>query len=344
MAALTSTILLPAFCKGPVILRALVLAQAVAIVLAFAPGAANDPWLRLGFVSLFVQWIMLTTSALLCFFRHYLNRLSAVSLGIAVIAILMSVTFAISVSSYWIIADSLWESPLPFTQFVLQNLLIALIIGLMAIQFFMLHTERHQRITAHAKAELIALQARIQPHFLFNSLNTVAELTQHDAKAAEQALLDLSALFRAALHAGSNSSLNEELKLARQYIALEQWRLGERLRINWSVSENIPNISVPALLIQPLLENAIRHGIEPLPSGGEIDVSLTIHTRQVVLLIVNPVLPGEVLSKGHGIALDNVKQRLALMFDDSASLVCARVGQQFRAKLVLPFNTAGGAT
>lgn len=343
MTALTSALLLPAFCKGPVLLRALVLAQAVAIVLAFAPGAANDPWLRLGFVSLFVQWIMLTTSALLCFFRHRLNTLSAVSLGIAVIAILMSVTFVISVSSYWLIADSLWAAPLPFTQFVLQNLLIALIIGLMAIHFFMLHTERHQRISAHAKAELLALQARIQPHFLFNSLNTVAELTQQDAKAAEQALLDLSALFRAALQAGSDSSLNAELKLARQYIALEQWRLGERLRINWSVPENIPNISVPALIIQPLLENAIRHGIEPLPNGGDIDISLTIHTRQVVLLIVNPVIVVEAFRKGHGMALDNVKQRLAWMFDNRASLVCARVGQQFRAKLVLPFNAEGDA-
>lgn len=331
-----SNVFIPVFCKGPVILRALVLAQAVAIVLAFAPGASSEPWLRLGFVSLFVQWITLTTSALLCVFRRQLNGLQPVKQGAAVISILLLVTLTVSISAYAVFADSVWGNPLPFTQFVVQNLLVSAIVGLMAIQFFMLHTERHQRLTAQARAELEALQARIQPHFLFNSLNTVAELTQQDAKAAEQALLDLAALFRAALHAGSESTLNAEIILAKQYSALEQWRLGERLTISWTIPQIVPEVPVPALLLQPLLENAIRHGIEPLPEGGEITIELNVCAEQVVVMIVNPVVASDSRNKGHGIALDNVRQRLELMYEGKGNLASARIGLQYRVKLVLP--------
>lgn len=334
----SSALLLPAFCRGSVILRALVLAQAVAIVLAFAPGTADDPWLRLGFVSLFVQWIVLTTSAVLCVLRAQLNSLPAPRLGMAVMAILLIVTSIVSLVSHAVLAESLWFNPLSSGRFLAQNLLLALIVGLMAIQFFMLHTERHQRITAQSRAELVALQARIQPHFLFNSLNTVAELTQQNANAAEQALLDLAALFRAALHAGDNSTLVAEVKLAQQYVALEQWRLGQRLTVNWQLPDVVPDIAVPALLLQPLLENAIRHGIEPLADGGQIDVSVTQHAKQIVILVVNPLSGRLSEVKGNGIALDNIRQRLALHFDDNASFNCAAVNQQYRVKLVLPVS------
>jgi two-component system, LytTR family, sensor histidine kinase AlgZ len=333
-----TSILLPAFCKGPVILRSLVFAQAVAIVLAFAPGAAEDPWLHLGFVSLFVQWIMLTTSAALCLLRNPLNRLPALRLGFAVMAILLLVTMVVSLLAHLLLAQSIWLVPLSREQFLMQNLLLALIIGLMAIQFFMLHIERQQRIVAQSRAELVALQARIQPHFLFNSLNTVAELTQQDPDAAEQALLDLSSLFRAALYAGDNSSLLNEIQLARQYLALEKWRLGARLQIHWQLPDPIPELAMPALILQPLLENAVRHGIEPQAQGGSISIQLQVHRSSCTLLIINPA--SDATTKGHGIALDNIRQRLALQFDDAARLSSAVVEGQFRLKLQLPFSEA----
>lgn len=331
-----SGLILPAFCRGPVILRALVLAQAVAIVLAFAPGAAEDPWLHLGFVSLFVQWIMLTTSAALCLLRKPLNQLPALRLGVAVMAILLLVTTSVSLVAHLLLAQSVWLVPLSRTQFLLQNLLLALIIGLMAIQFFMLHIERQQRIIAQSRAELVALQARIQPHFLFNSLNTVAELTQQDPDAAEQALLDLASLFRAALYAGDNSTLVQEIQLAKQYLALEQWRLGSRLQTQWQLPDAIPQVNMPALIIQPLLENAVCHGIEPLAHGGTIYIQLQIHRYSCTLLIINPSSGAQ--SKGHGIALENIRQRLALQFEDTARLSSAIVDGQFRLKLQLPLS------
>lgn len=330
-----TSILLPAFCKGPVILRSLVFAQAVAIVLAFAPGAAEDPWLHLGFTSLFVQWIMLCTSASLCLLRKYLNALPALRQGISVMAILLLVTAMVSMVAHFLLAQSVWLVPLSKEQFVLQNLLLAMIIGLMAIQFFMLHTERQQRMLAQSRAELVALQARIQPHFLFNSLNTVAELTQQDPDAAEQALLDLASLFRAALHAGDKSDLRKEVTLARQYLALEKWRLGDRLRVQWQLPDPIPELPMPALVLQPLLENAVRHGIEPLADGGCISVQLSLHKHSCTLLIINPA-PTLAGPKGNGIALDNIRQRLALQFEESARISSAIVDGEFRLKVQLP--------
>ncbi len=334
--SIDSTLLLPAFCRGPVILRAIVLAQAVAIVLAFAPGALSDAWLRLGFISLFVQWITLMTSAALCILRPALNRLPALRLGVAVMAILLVVTACVSLVSHALLAQSLWLSPLALEQFLLQNMLLAGIIGLMAIQFFMLHIQRQQGIIAQSRAELLALQARIQPHFLFNSLNTVAELTQQDANAAEQAILDLAAVFRAAMHAGDTISLSQELTLARQYLSLEQWRLGTRLQVRWQLPEPLPELNLPALTIQPLLENAIRHGIESCVQGGVVGIELVQSKTTMTLLITNPIGDKRDSNTHNGIALANIAQRLQLFFGAEASLSCNEKERQFRVKLVLP--------
>lgn len=334
--SIDSTLLLPAFCRGPVILRAIVLAQAVAIILAFAPGALNEAWLRLGFISLFVQWITLMTSAALCILRPTLNRLPALRLGVTVMAILLVVTACVSLASHALLARSLWLSPLSIEQFLLQNILLAGLIGIMAIQFFMLHIQRQQGIIAQSRAELLALQTRIQPHFLFNSLNTVAELTQQDANAAEQAILDLAAVFRAAMHAGDTISLSQELTLARQYLSLEQWRLGTRLQVRWRLPEPLPELNMPALTIQPLIENAIRHGIESCVQGGVVGIELVQSKTTITLLITNPFGEKRDSNTHNGIALANIAQRLQLFFGAEASLNCNKKERQFRVKLVLP--------
>lgn len=337
-----NAILLPVFCRGPVILRALVLAQAVAIVLAFAPHLTEDPWVRLGFVSLFVQWIMLITVALLCVMRGLINRLAALKQGIVVMLILLGVCALVSIVAHTLLTNSLWTNAQPLSLFLIKNVLVAFIVGLISIQFFMLHTERNQRVAAQSRAELDALQARIQPHFLFNSLNTIAELTQQDANLAEQALLDLSGLIRAALYAGGNNSLTEEIDLAKHYLALEQLRLGTRLQVVWTLPEQIPNLVIPALTIQPLIENAVRHGIEPEIQGGVIEILLQLSKGAATFIITNAVPAVSQKTSGNGIALENIRQRLALQFDDKARLVTAVLDGKFRVKLVLPMSKSDG--
>ncbi|WP_290613197.1 sensor histidine kinase [Arsukibacterium sp. UBA3155] len=332
---------LPDLCHGRMVLRVLVLAQAVAILLAFAPGTAESPWQRLGLISLFVHWIALLSGYSYCKLRPVLARQKPLSIAASCLLILCVITALISSLAWLWLHDAGVLLSQHFVHFILANLMIALVVGLMAIQLGLMHAERSQQLAAQSRAELGALQARIQPHFLFNSLNTAAELTQHDSQAAEQALLNLADLFRAAMHAGEQISLTDELTLARQYLALEQWRLGERMCQNWQLPASLPKLQVPALTIQPLLENAVRHGIESAQYGGTIDIELINSTQSVTVLITNPFAPALDRSRSNGVALANIRQRLQLYFGDSASLNRSIVNGQFRVKLVLPKNQAG---
>ncbi|WP_052748900.1 sensor histidine kinase [Arsukibacterium ikkense] len=332
---------LPDLCHGRMVMRMLVLAQAVAIMLAFAPAAAESPWQRLGLISLFVHWIALLSGYSYCKLRPQLARQKPLMIATACLSLLFLMTVLVSSLAWLWLHDLGVLGSQSFWHFMLANLMIALIVGLMAIQLGLMHAERSQQLAAQSRAELGALQARIQPHFLFNSLNTAAELTQQDSQAAEQALLNLADLFRAAMHAGEQISLAEELTLARQYLALEQWRLGERLQQNWQLPETLPKLQVPALTIQPLLENAVRHGIESDQRGGSIDIELINSSQSVTLLITNPFLPALDKSRSNGVALVNIRQRLQLYFGDSASLSRSIVDGKFRVKLVLPKTQPG---
>ncbi|MCC5826464.1 histidine kinase [Alkalimonas sp.] len=336
--SISNPMLLPAFCQNRGILAVVVLAQAVAIVLAFAPGTAGDPWLRLGVISLFVQWVSLLSMALICRLRPWLTQFSALLQGVLVLVVLLAFTLLVSFLAFLFLTGHGWQSYTSPFYFMLTNALIAFIVGLLAIQFSVMHAERSMRIAAQSRAELDALQARIRPHFLFNSLNTTAELIHQDPKAAEQALLDLSALFRAAMQAGGQTTLAHELALARQYLSLEHWRLGSRLQVHWQLGQALPEVMMPVLTLQPLLENAIYHGIEPNRQGGKICIELVPGNQAVTLLITNTLSQQNRSSKGNGIALENIRQRLALLYEDQAKLHCSRTEAEFRVKLVLPKN------
>ena len=333
---------LPDLCHGRMVLRVLVLAQAVAILLAFAPGTLESPWQRLGLISLFVHWIALVSGYGYCKLRPLLARQRPLTIAACCLLLLFFITGLVSGLAWLWLHDVGLLLSQSFLHFILANLMIALVVGLMAIQLGLMHAERNQPLAAQSRAELGALQARIQPHFLFNSLNTAAELTQQDSQAAEQALLNLADLFRAAMHAGEQISLTEELTLARQYLSLEQWRLGERMKQNWQLPASLPKLQVPALTIQPLLENAVRHGIESCQYGGSIDIELINSSQSVTILISNPFAPALDKSRSNGVALKNIRQRLQLYFGDSASLNRSIVDGKFRVKLVLPKNQPGG--
>nr|WP_301003651.1 histidine kinase [Arsukibacterium sp.] len=322
-------------------LRVLVLAQAVAILLAFAPGTLESPWQRLGLISLFVYWIALLSGYGYCKLRPLLSRQKPLTIAASCLLLLFLTTALISCLAWLWLHDAGVLLSQSFLHFILANLMIALVVGLMAIQLGLMHAERNQQLAAQSRAELGALQARIQPHFLFNSLNTAAELTQQDSQAAEQALLNLADLFRAAMHAGEQISLAEELTLARQYLALEQWRIGERMQQHWQLPTTIPKLQVPALTIQPLLENAVRHGIESCQHGGSIDIELISSSQSVTILISNPFAPALDKSRSNGVALANIRQRLQLYFGDGASLNRSIVDGKFRVKLVLPKTQPG---
>ena len=194
------------------------------------------------------------------------------------------------------------------------------------------HTQR----PADALAQLVELQSRIRPHFLFNTLNSAIALVQVDPARAESVLEDLAELFRVALADSSSSvTLAEEVELAKRYLAIEQIRFGRRLRIVWHLDPEANPARVPPLLLQPLVENAVRHGVEPNDEGGELEVSTMRRGAEVEIRIVNTVgAPARTL--GHGLALRNVRQRLKLMHDVAARFEIESSDTRFALRILVP--------
>ena len=171
------------------------------------------------------------------------------------------------------------------------------------------------RTPAETAARLAELQSRIRPHFLFNTLNTALSLVQVDPQRAEAVLEDLSELFRAALvHDQNQVSLDDEIALARRYLDIEAVRFGARLTVHWDLDPAAGSAVVPALLLQPLVENAVRHGVEPAAQGGWVRIRTRLKAGRVSLALANSV-PEGAARPGHGIALDNVRRRLLLLHD-----------------------------
>ncbi len=199
-----------------------------------------------------------------------------------------------------------------------------------------LKMREHTQRPADALAQLVELQSRIRPHFLFNTLNSAIALVQVDPARAESVLEDLAELFRVALADSSASvTLGEEVELARRYLAIEQIRFGKRLRVVWHLDPEANSARVPPLLLQPLVENAVRHGVEPNDEGGELEVSSMRRGAEVEIRIVNTVgAPARTV--GHGLALRNVRQRLKLMHDVAARFELETTERRFALRIMVP--------
>ncbi|MFY7942044.1 MAG: sensor histidine kinase, partial [Burkholderiaceae bacterium] len=192
------------------------------------------------------------------------------------------------------------------------------------------------RFPAQATARLAELQSRIRPHFLFNTLNTALALVRLDPKRAEDVLEDLSELFRVALsEVGESTTVEGEIDLARRYLAIEQIRFGDRLKVQWELDPAAGAARVPPLLLQPLVENAVQHGVEPGEEGGVLRIRTRVMSGRVQLSIVNTV-PNAPPRPGHGMALHNVKERLRLMHDVACHFETRLHEGVFRVQITLP--------
>ena len=208
--------------------------------------------------------------------------------------------------------------------------------GLAALMFQWLHMRALAQLPADTTARLAELQSRIRPHFLFNTLNTALSLVQVDPARAEEVLEDLAELFRVALtDSGESVTLAEEVELARRYLAIEQIRFGSRLAVSWDLDADAGDARVPPLLLQPLVENAVRHGVEPADHGGVIRVRTRVKLGRAVVSIANSV-PQAPSRPGNGIALRNVRERLQLMHDVAAQFETRLDGNVFRVQIVIP--------
>lgn len=224
------------------------------------------------------------------------------------------------------------------------------LIGGILAALILIYFDWRQRVLAPSLVEsrLIALQARIRPHFLFNCLNTAIAVLREQPHLAEKALLDLSDLFRAALaEQGQLVRLEDEIKLAKGYLEIEQLRLGDRLRVNWTCTPTTRDALVPAMLLQPLLENAVHHGVERCESRGDIDIDIRVRERWLSIEIRNPLPPAGAVgasSAGNRIALRNIAERLSLLFDAEAQMSTREEAGLFCVTIRLPMKSPAKAS
>ena len=321
------------------ILWILVTGEALAIVLTLSPG--NPPH-NLGYflqMSLAVQWVLVSTLSILYLARGILLRLSLQQVAYFALSVLLLTTLLFAQALWFLFRDEWGLSESMWHRNALGITVLVFIVGSLGlIAFNNLQRARHMALRAK-QAELEALQARIRPHFLFNTLNTGAALVHQRPEAVEQLLLDLSDLFRAALAGPQQISLEDELGLARRYLEIEALRFRERLTVVWKLPRDLPDVTVPALTIQPLVENAIRHGIERLPKGGEIEIAVTTSPERVIVRISNPVpVRAQHGNPGHNVGLNAAQERVEALTRGRGSVKTQREGDFYVATVRLPVN------
>jgi two-component system sensor histidine kinase AlgZ len=298
-------------------------------------------------MSLFLQWLGLTGAALLCYSRSRLARLSTRNAVIAVFCLLVANTAVLSEIAFRVgaslgasgVGDTLF--PTARWNFLLRNVGICVIVTALLLRYFFVAHQWQRHVRAEAKSRIHALQARIRPHFLFNSMNTIASLTRTSPKLAEEAVEDLADLFRATLKDSDKPlRLKEELELSRMYQRIEALRLGNRLRVEWDVAALPMRAIVPSLTIQPLLENAIGHGIEPLDGGGTVEVCGHVEGQDLVISVANPVTDNgrKPAREGNRVALENIRQRLRLAYGNRGRLEIVEAPGRYVVTLRFPYE------
>jgi len=334
----------PALCSAGSVLVLLLVSLALALLLVLARlDAAGEFWQHLGLTGLFIFLVVLSVAAVYC--RIGTNPDTARGGWMLLVTIQLAVlgwSAAVVLAADWLrpLALEAHEAP---TFFVVRNMGIGVVVGTLAVRYLALQARWRAQVEAEANARMKSLQARIHPHFLFNALNTISSLIHDKPNEAEQATLDLSDLLRSGLRERSRHSIDEELELVRGYLRIESLRLGERLEVDWQLADDLPlDAELPVLLIQPLVENAVVHGIARLPAGGRLLIRGERTRRGRIRFLVENPLPGETddagQEKGNRMALDNVRQRLALAWEEGARLRTRQEDGRFSAELVLPVS------
>jgi len=327
---------LPDICQAQNILFLVLVTELLVFVLVLGNSKLIDfNWAKLGLTSIFVQWIVLVSAAVLCNVRPILRNMSIAAATACAYALILSLTLIFSLIAEWFLS----EEPHQLTSATLgsmgRNLIIAAVMSGIAFRYFYL---QHQ---AELNSRIQALQSRIRPHFLFNSMNIIASLISVDPETAEEVVEDLSVLFRASLNDSSDKPvpLSEELSLCEKYVHIESLRLDERLTVEWEVEVDETEVSIPLLTLQPLLENAIYHGVQPIPEGGTVLVQIVADNNQVVIHITNP-LPQHHYShdQGNRMAIENIRNRLRAIYGEQASLVTSNDGVTFHTTVSYPLK------
>jgi two-component system sensor histidine kinase AlgZ len=347
VAAGEETHFLPNFCGGRAIGGIVLIAEMLAIVITLVTRRISENLFQdLLLVSLFVQWVALSGAATLCAARHFLNGLpNPRALGFAYL-LLLGVVLVVSEAAVWVWwAVGRVSSPRPewYAYFHIQNFTVAAIINALTLRYFLARHQLRQRTLSEAQARIEVLRSRMRPHFLFNTMNIISSLIRSAPDKAETAVVDMADLLRTMLGDSENLvPVSNEIAIAKKYLDIEALRLDNRLRVDWNVGKFPRKAVVPVLILQPLLENAIQHGIEPIPTGGVIGVRLREENDMIHILVTNPLprlrsksavspLPSE-----H--TLDNLRLRLASHYGDAARIEITQEPERFSVAVEIPIR------
>jgi len=331
---------IPDLCQTRSVFMVVLVSELLALIISLVQFHPDTFWQLLGRYSLIIQWVALLCTALLCTLRPILRRWSNFKAGLISYLLVMLVTLLIIIAAIWLEA---WLQGQPSVKLLehsglMSSLLVSSILSAIVLRFFYLQAQYKKRVEITADAKLQALQARIQPHFLFNSMNIIAGLIHVDPDLAEKLIEDLSDLFRASLaEHRSQVSLQSEIDLCERYLGIEQLRLGDRLRYQWQLPESIDAVAIPPLTLQPLIENAIYHGIQPLVEGGEVSITVNISNKNCIIVIENPFQAESVKNKnGNSIAVENIRARLEMLYGEQASLEMKITQSNCQVTLTIP--------
>ncbi len=328
----------PDLCNAAAISLLVLFGELLVLVLLFAGGPVT--WVRFALMSLFVQWVAITSAGLLCWSRRWLASFGLAQGSVLAFLLVMCVTLVVGLSADAVISPAIdggvaWST-------IFGQMVISGIIATLALRYFYVQHQLRVQEQSELQSRIQALQSRIRPHFLFNSMNIIASLIATDPDTAESVVEDLSELFRASLNdAGNQVQLQEELDLCERYVRIEALRLGDRLRLEWDIEEPAQPVKIPLLTLQPLLENAIYHGVQPLPEGGTISVRLWFSEDNVHVEITNPLPDNDTRdhNEGNKMALNNIRSRLTALYGARADLSTTIRNGKYVTSLKYPITT-----
>lgn len=340
---------LPDFGSFSIAIRLIILAVSVAVVITIGrnPGFNEQTWNDLNLLLTFALMLSFGAVIVLKLASPMISRMNPkIGYSVVFLLLLFVATLGAEATVFMLhdfaIIDQRW--PEWHQGFLVRSLLITGIMGVPVLHYLTMFHRAQTGQRSHQEAKMQALQSRIRPHFLFNSMNSVASLTRTDPDKAEAVLHDLADLFRVLLaDARKLVPISAEREISRQYLEIEKIRLGDRLKIKWNVG-NIPrNAQIPALTLQPLLENAIYHGLETRFNGGLLKIDMWAEGEILNIMISNPLpdpASGRSHTKGNKIALENIRQRLHTQFGNAASMQSFEEGGEYHVRLKMPITRA----
>jgi two-component system, LytTR family, sensor histidine kinase AlgZ len=333
---------LPDYCKGENILRLILVLELIAIVFALSSYTGSGRlFVDISLISMLVQWIGLGSAGLLCMIRRINVEFGNTLITVISLLAVSLMTLIMSLIAYYLNSSFHFGSFHNSSEWVvlLRHITIALVLQGLALRYFFIQYHSKKMLQTESRARLQALQSRIRPHFLFNSLNTIASLTYDQPERAEHAIEGLAELFRASLKADPSITLQQEIEFTQEYIDLESLRLDDRLRVRWDIQADVETIKLPALTLQPLVENAIYHGIEPISGGGEVGIEIH-QNKDLKIQISNPLNQKQQQqhAKGNKMALDNIRERLELAFLGQAKIEHLVENDLYKVVITIPLR------